>query len=801
MENRKRWAAVAPLVVSLAIPAAMFGAAAQAAEAEETTGVEEIVVTSRREAESQQTVPVAVTAFSQQDIDRIAPSTLKDMDGLMPNVYIGRQTAGPNMGAIFIRGLGYQDVEKNVPPAVGVIIDEIVMGTNTGQLIDMFDVAQMEVNRGPQGVLYGKNTTGGTIVVRRVEPQLDAFGGAASAQMGNYGEEQYKGRINVPLIQDQLALKLGAIKKKQDGFYDNLTLGGHEGDINFTSYTASLLWEPTDGIRAKLTYDRLDDISDSVAMDPRYNGDDPFDNENDWSAQTDYEQDTYGLVVDIDLFGATLTSVTGYIDEKDTVEQDFDSSSIDSFDDSGDVPIAPVPLAQLHTLRAGKYEQFSQELRLTGDFSETLHYTVGGYYMDSQIDLGQQTNLVAQLPNFVFPATCATFGTMVVPGFLVPHPVLGDAYCQTPYAPTPGGLLGDITGGTSAQIAQEETTSTAVFGALRWNVMDNLEVGGGVRWLKDEKDFENNFISVFPPPPAGFPVSDDDSWDDIVFELTANYQLTDENMVYAKYAEGFRSGGFAIRANDVDELTYEPEDVKSYEIGSKNDFFDNRVRVNLTAFYTDMSDYQYGVVIQDPLVAPGTDTVINNADSLEVMGFEVDAVLALIDHFTLIASLGIQDGERDEYYEDPTRLPIGPNGTAGSPADCGGGQCLLPKIDLPRTPDWNWALTGIFDWTMGAWGLEASVSAHGQDDVLIVGSNLLTGDVDPTLVQDGYTLLDARVAATWSMESGDVITFSLFGKNLTDEEYKDFILPLGATGGFQGWGPPVTYAFEVKWSR
>lgn len=794
------WATAMPYAL-MAIASAIFvDTTALAAEEAARAQIEEIIVTSRREAESQQSVPVAVTAFSEEDLNRIQPNTLKDMDGLMPNVFIGKQTAGPQMGAIFIRGLGYQDVEKNVPPAVGVIIDEVVVGTNTGQLIDMFDIEQVEVNRGPQGVLYGKNTTGGTIVVRRIEPRLDAFGGAVSVQVGDYEDQQLKGRINVPLVQDQLALKLGAIQKEQEGYYDNNTLGGDEGGIDYAAYTAALLWEPTDAIRAKLTFDRLDDTSDSVAMDPRYNGDDPFENENDWRAQTDYEQDIWGLVVSLDIGGATLTSITGYIDEEDLVEQDFDSSSVDSVDDTG--TFAPVPLAQLHTLRDGSYEQFSQELRLSGDLTDTLHYTLGGYYMDSTIKLSQGTNAIAQLPNFVLPAPCTTFGTAVVPGFLVPHPVLGNAFCQTPYAPTPGGPLGDLTslGGIAQQAAQEDVTSTALFGALRWNVTEALELTGGVRWLEDEKDFENSFVSVAPPPPSDFPVSENDSWDDIIFEVSANYQLTDENMVYAKYAEGYRSGGFAIRANDIDQITYDPEDVKSYEIGSKNDFFDNRVRLNLTAFYTEMKDYQYGVVLQDPLEAPSTTTPINNAEELEVTGFEVDAVLVPIEHVTLVASFGLQDGERKGYSEDPTRLPIGPNGTAGAPTDCGG-SCSLPEIDLPRTPDWNWALTGIVDWTYRDFAFEASVGAHGQDDVLIVGSNLLTGDVDPTLVQDGYTLIDARFAVDWLMSSGDIITLSIFGKNLTDEEYKDFILPLGATGGFQGWGSPRTYAVELKWSR
>jgi iron complex outermembrane receptor protein len=806
MGRVSRWATVVPCALIGAASALVFAPDAMAADTESRV-VEEIIVTSRREAESQQSVPIAVSVLGSRDLERIQPNTLKDIDGFMPNVFIGRQTAGPNMGAIFIRGLGYQDVEKNVPPAVGVIIDELVVGTNTGQLIDMFDVEQVEVNRGPQGVLFGKNTTGGTIVVRRVEPHLDGWGGAASIQMGDYDERQLKGRINVPLIPDQLALKIGAIKKEQEGFYDNLTLGGDEGAGDYLAYTSALLWEPSESLRAKLSFDRLHDNSDSVAMDPRYNGDNPFKNENDWRAQTEYDQDMWGLVVDFDLGGATLTSITGYIDGNDIVEQDFDSSSVASVATGPSGPFAPQPLAQLHTLRDGSYEQFSQELRLTGEFTDTLRYTIGGYYMDSTIKLNQLTNAIAQLENFTIAITptCAEFGdfvTGVVPGFIVPHPVLGNAFCQTPYLPTPGGPLGDNSAflGFAEQTAQEDVTSQAVFGALRWQATDALELAGGVRWLKDEKDFENNFVSVAPPPPDDFPVSDDHSWDDVVFELSASYQLTDRNMVYARYAEGFRSGGYAIRANDVDQITYEPEDVTSYEIGSKNDFFDNRVRLNLTAFYTEMDDYQYGVVIQDPLEAPSTTTPINNAKELEVKGFEMDAVLALVDHFTLIATLGIQDGERKAYVEDPTRLPIGPNGTAGSPADCPTG-CLLPKIDLPRTPDWNWALTGIFDWTVDRFNFEASASARATDDILIVGSNLLTGDVDPSLVQDGYTLIDARLAMNWSTANGDTLQLAVWGKNLTDEEYKDFILPLGATGGFQGWGPPRTWAVEFRWSR
>ena len=155
----------------------------------DTSGViEEVIVITRRVQESQQEIPVAVTAFTQENIAQIAPRTLRDFDGLMPNVRIGMNTAGPSAGAVFIRGLGYADIEKTQSPAVGVIIDGVYQGTSTGQLIDTFDIAQLEVNRGPQGVLQGKNTTGGSIVVTRVAPEFNEFGWKASAQLGDYDE-------------------------------------------------------------------------------------------------------------------------------------------------------------------------------------------------------------------------------------------------------------------------------------------------------------------------------------------------------------------------------------------------------------------------------------------------------------------------------------------------------------------------------------------------------------------------------------------------------------------------------------
>jgi len=348
-------------------------AAAVAAERDSSGVIEEIIVTSRRTEESLQDVPVSVTAFTEDDIARVAPRSLRDFDGLMPNVFIGMNTAGPAAGSIFIRGLGYADIEKTQASAVGVIVDGLFQPSSTGQLIDTFDIEQVEVNRGPQGVLFGKNTTGGTIVATRVKPNTDRFGFNGSFLTGRFGEAIYKARVNVP-VSDTFAVKVGATQKNSDGYYENLTTGKDAGKVDYDSYTVSALWTPTDAITAQLTYDRIDDSSDIPPQDPRYNGPDPFENEADFNEFTSYEVDSFGLQVEVATDVGTLTSITGVVTTNDTVGQDFDGSTKFS---------TAVPLVQLHTLRAQDYDNFSQELRWAGDINDQWSYQVGAFYMET----------------------------------------------------------------------------------------------------------------------------------------------------------------------------------------------------------------------------------------------------------------------------------------------------------------------------------------------------------------------------------------------------------------------------------
>ena len=256
-------------VLSTTIVLTTFGGPAITLAEESSRTIEEIVVTSRRRDESVQDVPLSVTAFDEQRIEQLKPTTLRDFDGLAPNVYIGMNTAGPGASAIYIRGVGYADIEKSQSPQVGVIVDGIQMGSSTGQLIDVFDVESIEINRGPQGVLFGKNTIGGNIVVNRVRPQFNELGVTASVELGNFDSQNVKARINLPIADDTLALKIGAIVRERDGYYDNLTLNQTAGDVDFKAYTMALRWAPSDNFEATLTYDNIDDSSQIPPQDPR----------------------------------------------------------------------------------------------------------------------------------------------------------------------------------------------------------------------------------------------------------------------------------------------------------------------------------------------------------------------------------------------------------------------------------------------------------------------------------------------------------------------------------------------------
>jgi len=772
---------------------------------ESTRSMEEVVVTSRRKDESVQDVPLSVTAFGEEAIAQIKPNTLRDFDGLVPNVYIGMNTAGPGASALYIRGVGYADIEKTQSPQVGVIVDGIQMGSSTGQLIDVFDVESIEINRGPQGVLFGKNTIGGNIVVNRVKPQFNDFGVKASAEMGNYNGRTMKARVNIPLIDDTLAFKFGAISRERDGFYNNVNLNRTSGDIDFSSQTAALAWAPSDRVEVNLTYDHIGDRSQTMPQDPRFDGDNRFVNRADKVEPTTYEVDQLGLKIDWDLSDTmTLHYVGGSANGRDVVNQDFDG---------GDINGAAIPFAQLHTLRDQKYDIQSQELRLDIEVNEHVSAMVGYYDFASDLAFRQDTNNILQLPNVAIfganvPCAAAGFRNNATPGL--------ETFCQFPNA-------------RSTQLAGETVDSKAWFGSISYRATDDFEVTLGARSIDESKsayngytDFsfnaadgraanpvyddvsaagynEHDFRGLASIPGASYETPEK-SWSETIITASASYRISDQSLAYASYSEGFRSGGFSIRnASGPDRAGYNPETADQFEIGVKNDFLDNRLRVNLAYYVLNREGAQFSSIITlPPGSIPGTTTYINNGGESESKGIEIEGQWFMNDNLRLIFNYGTIDVENSaftlacELVDGCVTAVVGELDPSGTLRNLGGGSDS-------RQPEDSLSISLAYDQEMGGGLFGANVGYKTVGDFLLVNTG---GGADQRLYEGGYAQMDARISYSFETSGGDQWSITAFGKNLTDEAFKEHALFLGGpTTGFQGWGAPRTYALELVWNH
>ncbi len=781
------YAAVATL-----LSAPVLTPTAVAAEEDASGVIEEIIVTSRRRAESAQDVPLSVTAFGEERIEQIKPKTLRDFDGLAPNVYVGMNTAGPGASALFIRGVGYADIEKTQSPQVGVIVDGIQIGSSTGQLVDAFDIESIEVNRGPQGVLFGKNTIGGNIVVNRIKPQMNEWGVKASAEAGNYSAKTFKARVNVPLIEDTLAVKIGATERSRQGYYDNETLGGDQGDVDFEAQTIALRWTPTETFDAILTYDRIDDSSEIPPQDPRFDGSQPFENRADKREPTSYEVDQIGLRADWDINeNVTLHSITGLHNGDDLVNQDFDGGSLGG---------TAIPFAQLHTLRDQEYEVFTQEFRVDVDINENLDIMLGAYYFDSELDFKQSTNNVLQIP-FGLPAGVPCVA--VLPN-LRDNPSIGNALCQ-------------FSNARSIQIAGEDVESTAFFGQLNFRPTEGVELSVGVRHIDEEKDAFNSYFDYTDgtfdtggpsqefdftgrPETAGVAYEVSDSWDDTIFTASARWDLTETSMAYISYSEGFRSGGFSIRsARDPNEAAFEPEDAFQYEVGIKNEFFDRKVQLNFSYFYLERDGSQFSSIITlPPGSIPGTTTIINNGGVSELQGLEMESAWVINENWTVALNGGIIDVDNKRFTKDCFIIDACANGDPiGTQREFGGN-------DDSRQPEWNASLNISYGRELENGGyLSANVGAKKVGDFLLVNTG---ASATQRTFEGGYSQVDARIQYDFPISEDGMASIALFGKNLTDSEWREQalflgdgseVLPSGGPNtGFQGWGAPSTWGLE-----
>ncbi len=755
---------LALLTTSLfAIMTPAYGQEAQGAD-EASTG--DIIVTARRRSESLQDTPVAITAINAAMIENKASTTIGDLMGAAPNLLITQQNSGAQAANLSIRGLTYADIEKTQEPTVGVVIDGVFIGTNTGQLLDFFDIQQIEVLRGPQGTLFGRNTIGGVINVQRTRPK-EEFGGKVEASYGSFKSLQTRGVLHVPIITDAgegrgLYSKIFYFHSDTDGFFRNGITGKRAGGSNNENYGFSLLAKASDSFDALLTVEKQQQRFDPVNSNIARTGElfCVFEPANECNRNTTndlytvfnspavsyYSAPAVTLEANLDLGGVKLTSVTGKRWSKENQTQDFDASSVDLY----------------YTRRQQTYSQFSQELRGAGKIGSTFDYVVGAYYFKSHFDLTQHTRLFA-------------FNTAI-------DPVQADS---------------------NSQIERGDSKSVAVFGDFNWAFADKFRLSFGGRYTSDTKSLRNAFATT------GIVGQGRGKFKKFTPKAGVDFRPNDDTLVYASWSRGYRSGGFSPRAATAltANVAYQPETIDSYEAGAKLDLFDRRVQFNIAAFYSDYQNLQQNTTI--PGGPTGNQTITSNVGSAKIKGLEIDFAAKVTGGLHLNGSLGLTDSKFKNFIAGnsignvlPTFVGTTPAGAAAIIAAGGanaaaytGTPTLLnysanrliyaPKITASIEAEYKADLGAaelIFNAGyryIGKYDQQISLGAitGALPDAAVVSGNLVVTQPTSPLVVDGNDarvrsdaqgLLDASITAKFDL-GGVKAKATIWGRNLADD--------------------------------
>ncbi len=739
-------AAAACAASMFAVPAVL----AQDAPSARAGGLEEITVTARRREESLQDVPIALSAFS---ADRILNAGAPDITWLQqstPNLTL-QVARGSNSTLIaFIRGIGQQDPLWGFEPGVGLYVDDVYVARPQGAVLDIYDIERLEVLRGPQGTLYGRNTIGGAIkyVTKSLgnEAYLDT-----KLTFGTYAQHDFLASGVLPLG-DTLSIGGSAAIYRRDGYGENQFTGTENHYAkSVDAFRMSAEWNPTDTLSVRLAGDYVEDNSDAKHGHREAPGlglaagevvlPDVFDTRGGIGDDNRVRNQGLSLTAAWELSDAiTLKSITAYREGQTNTLIDFDTSP---------APALDVP---------GFYEddQLTQELQFLYE-GERLRGVAGLYYLDAH--------------------AAGKFDTIV-------------------------GLL-NLTIATSGFV---DTKSYAAYADFSYDFTDKLSASLGGRYTSDEKEggvYRQNFTGLYSPlfgnnaAVPGLVRSDytnDRTFDQFTPRASVSYEFTETFTTYASYSEGFKSGGFDMRGDVVltpDTVNgYDPETVQSYEVGAKGTLFDDRLSYNFAAFYADYSDQQ--ITRQQPTVTGSIASFVDNAGASTIQGVELEGTVQFTDRLSLNYGVGWTDAEFDKYetYQVITN-PAPPPATLTVPVD------LSDTAVFQNTPEWNGNLALNYAQPLpGTWGsLLATVSGSYRD------SYHMFEFPNPLIDQnDAYTLVDASIA--WK-SNDEKLRFQLLGRNLTDEEYKigGYYFPGALYGNVVNsfYGPPRTISLSASY--
>jgi iron complex outermembrane receptor protein len=668
-------------------------------------------VTARKREESGQQVPISVSAFSGEQMEALKIRDLKGLSVAMPNVAMDDIGTTKGVANFSIRGLGINSSIPGIDPTVGVFIDGVYLGQNGGVVFDMFDIASLEVLRGPQGTLFGRNVTGGAVLINTRKPS-DEFEVSLRAAVdgnpnGNGGLNYYfMGAVSGP-IGDTLAGRLSVYHNEDKGWFENLFDGSNFGQASTTIFRPVISWEPNEDVSLLLRWEHMESDNDGPPSQTHTNGSgvpgffanferDSFDFSIDEPGMLAMEVDTVTAQLDwgVDFGNGTITNIFGWREYY--------------HDSYGDIDAQPVWL--FHSGSINAQEQFSNELRYNGIFGDA-NVTVGVYWFDNEINYSELRDLLGIATGGVAPALTQAGG----------------------------GIL--------------EVQSLAGFGSVDYALNDSWTLNAGLRYTSEDKDVQiatltrnvNNPCVVYFGE-CNYDFVDSNTWNAWSGKLGATWFVSDDHRLYGHWSRGQRSGGYNLRNTAIDTVNFGPgpfdeETVDSFEIGYKSELA-GRGRLNAAVFYTSISDMQREVNQADPFA--GVVQVIKNTADAEIYGFEIDGTFALGGDTVLLASLG---------WVDPSYTTVR--------FDLNGDGVIDGKdeaLELPRAAEWTYSIGLNHDWLFDSGSAVSFRVNYAYRDNSFYTDNNLGYLLSQKILDFGidYAMANQR----W--------VFSLYGRNLLD---------------------------------
>ena len=769
---------------------------------EEVSVFDEVVVTARKRAEYSQSVPIPISALNEEQLEIRNIVELTDIEKLAPNLSIQASSVNSGVLEVYMRGIGQANWAIPHDPKIGLYTDGVYAARPQGGLVDLYDLQRVEVLRGPQGTLFGKNTTAGLINIITNQPTQETEG-KIRLGAGSDSHQLIEGMFNTPLS-DSLAFRFSFLTKETDGYIINSITGNDRGNEDTTSFRAQLKYD-TDAYSANLAFSRFDQDERAALGSCRFTG-----------PENGALSGGLGAVANIfgiyDALKANCRSTTKDVsidtspNEKNTAEKDsitltqiFETevgtiesisnySELDAFNGTwgwvmGNGP--GVNFLEIHD-DTMTHEQWSQELRLSGS-TENMDWVVGLYAFEED---GEAT---IDVPLF----------RGVNPSPLLP-PALAAVALQTK-------LLGSEIQGSITNMQNQ-----AVFFEGTYGLTDNLDLTLGARYTEDEREYTRSSelyedaaaigmpgtFNLFYACPTmvtnafGFATSDRCTrtveYSETTPRAILSYQQSDDVLFYASYSKGYSSGGFN---GDVAMRRFLPETSDNYEFGMKGEFLDNRLRVNATLFSTTYENQQVtvGRIVNGTPIAD-----LVNAQEATLEGMEFEILAQLSDSLVLTAMLATFEGEYDEFIIEDNTTVTNADGSLST---------LVVERDITDTGfggnddrlTWDVSLIHTYDLGDGS-DIQSTIGISYHDE-----ENYTLEDV-PSSVADDYELVDARI--TWNLADGQT-SISLWGTNLTNEVYVNNMLSqsgdieiggtnfsLGMTADY--WGEPRRYGVEFR---